>query len=112
MTASTRNWPRSPAASGRGWQRRRRSGIGSAGAGGWAARRYLLRPLRCADYEGARASAGTGLYPPVMRGLLGRGVAIAPGPYEVFFPSLAHGDTDLERTLAAFSEVARRSLAS
>ena len=59
------------------------------------------------DYEGARASAGTGLYPPVMRGLLGRGVAIAPGPYEMLFPSLAHGEAELERTVEAFSEVAR-----
>jgi glutamate-1-semialdehyde 2,1-aminomutase len=59
------------------------------------------------DYEGARASAGTGLYAPLMRGLLGRGVAIAPGPYEVLFPSLAHGDGERERTVEAFSEVAR-----
>jgi glutamate-1-semialdehyde 2,1-aminomutase len=59
------------------------------------------------DYEGARASAGIGLYPPVMRGLLGRGIAIAPGPYEVLFPSLAHGQAELERTVHAFSEVAR-----
>ena len=58
------------------------------------------------DYEGARASAGTGLYPPIMRGLLGRGVAIAPGPYEVLFPSLAHGEAELERTVAAFFDVA------
>ena len=58
------------------------------------------------DYEGARASASTGLYPPIMRGLLERGVAIAPGPYEVLFPSLAHGEAELERTVAAFSEVA------
>jgi glutamate-1-semialdehyde 2,1-aminomutase len=42
-----------------------------------------------------------------MRGLLERGVAIAPGPYEVLFPSLAHGEAELERTVAAFSEVAR-----
>ena len=60
------------------------------------------------DYEGARASAATGRYPPVMRGLLSRGVAIAPGPYEVLFPSLAHGDADLELTLEAFAEVARQ----
>jgi len=42
-----------------------------------------------------------------MRGLLARGIAIAPGPYEVLFPSLAHGEAELERTTAAFSEVAR-----
>jgi glutamate-1-semialdehyde 2,1-aminomutase len=59
------------------------------------------------DYEGARASAATGLYPPVMRGLLSRRVAIAPGAYEVLFPSLAHGEAELEATLAAFAEVAR-----
>jgi glutamate-1-semialdehyde 2,1-aminomutase len=59
------------------------------------------------DYDGARVSAGTGFYPPIMRGLLSRGVAIAPGPYEVLFPSLAHSEVHLERTVAAFSEVAR-----
>ncbi len=63
-------------------------------------------PVR--DYEGARASAATGLYPPVMHGLLDRGVAIAPGAYEILFPSLAHGDAELEATLTAFAEVARR----
>jgi glutamate-1-semialdehyde 2,1-aminomutase len=60
------------------------------------------------DYEGARASAALGLYPPVMQGLLSRGVAIAPGPYEVLFPSLAHGDLELEATLEAFGPVARQ----
>jgi glutamate-1-semialdehyde 2,1-aminomutase len=59
------------------------------------------------DYEGARASAATGRYAPVMRGMLAAGVALAPGPYEVMFPSLAHGEADLERTLEVFAEVAR-----
>jgi len=58
------------------------------------------------DYQGARASAATGLYPAVMHGLLSRSVAIAPGPYEVLFPSLAHGAAELEATAAAFAEVA------
>jgi glutamate-1-semialdehyde 2,1-aminomutase len=60
------------------------------------------------DYEGARASAATGLYPPVMRGLLEAGVAIAPGPYEVLFPSMAHTEADLDSTVSAFAGVARR----
>jgi glutamate-1-semialdehyde 2,1-aminomutase len=64
-------------------------------------------PAAVHDYEGARASAASGLYPPVMRGLLERGVAIAPGPYEVLFPSLAHTGADLERTVAAFGEASR-----
>jgi glutamate-1-semialdehyde 2,1-aminomutase len=58
------------------------------------------------DYEGATKSAATGRYPGLMHGLLERGVAIAPGAYEVFFPSLAHSDTDLERTVEAFGGAA------
>ena len=58
------------------------------------------------DYEGATRSAASGRYPPLMHGLLERGVAIAPGAYEVLFPSLAHTDADLERTVEAFAEVA------
>ena len=42
-----------------------------------------------------------------MRGMLAGGVALAPGPYEVMFPSLAHGEAELERTLEVFGEVAR-----
>jgi glutamate-1-semialdehyde 2,1-aminomutase len=64
------------------------------------------------DYDGAHASAATGLYPPVMQGLLSEGVAIAPGPYEVMFPSLAHGPVELERTVDAFTNVTRAIAAS
>ena len=53
------------------------------------------------DYTGAKASADTGRYPALMHGLLDRGVAIAPGAYEVLFPSLAHTEEDLERTVEA-----------
>jgi glutamate-1-semialdehyde 2,1-aminomutase len=56
------------------------------------------------DYDGAARSASTGRFPPLMHGLLDRGVAIAPGAYEVMFPSLAHSDDDFERTVAAFAE--------
>ncbi|HET6964591.1 MAG TPA: glutamate-1-semialdehyde 2,1-aminomutase [Acidimicrobiales bacterium] len=63
------------------------------------------------DYEGAVRSAGTGIYPGLMHGLLDRGVAIAPGAYEVLFPSLAHTDADFEATVdacaAAYSDAAR-----
>ncbi len=51
------------------------------------------------DFEGARASADTGLYRRFFRAMLDRGVALAPGPYEVLFPSLAHSHDDLERTV-------------
>jgi glutamate-1-semialdehyde 2,1-aminomutase len=54
-------------------------------------------PVR--DYEGATASAATGLYARLFRAMLDRGVALAPGPYEVGFPSMAHGDAELEHAL-------------
>jgi glutamate-1-semialdehyde 2,1-aminomutase len=55
------------------------------------------------DYDGAVRSAETGRYPGLMHGLLDRGVAIAPGAYEVWFPSLAHSDADFEATVEAFA---------
>ncbi len=55
------------------------------------------------DYEGSTRSAGTGRYPALMHGLLDRGVAVAPGAYEVLFPSLAHSDADYEATVEAFA---------
>ena len=51
------------------------------------------------DYDGAVASASTGLYPLLFRAMLERGVALAPGPYEVGFPSMAHGTGELEHAL-------------
>ena len=59
---------------------------------------------RVRDYDGAAAAAATGAYARFFHGLLRRGVAIAPGPYEVAFPSLAHGDAEFERTLGAAGE--------
>ena len=56
------------------------------------------------DDRGAAASAATGLYAPFFRAMLERGVALAPGPYEVAFPSMAHGDDELDLALDAASE--------
>jgi glutamate-1-semialdehyde 2,1-aminomutase len=58
------------------------------------------------DYQGAKASAGRGHYPGLMHGLLDRGVAIAPGAYEVLFPSLSHTDADIDRTVQAATDAA------
>ena len=60
------------------------------------------------DNEGATASANTGHFAPLFHSLLERGIALAPGPYEVMFPSLAHRDAEIERTIAAFHEAANR----
>jgi glutamate-1-semialdehyde 2,1-aminomutase len=63
------------------------------------------------SYEGATRAAGTGLYARFFRAMLDRGVALAPGPYEVAFTSLAHTEADLEGAVdvaaEAIAEVAR-----
>jgi len=56
------------------------------------------------DYDGAAASAATGLYAKFFRSMLSRGVALAPGPYEVAFPSMAHGDDEFERAMTCAEE--------
>ena len=60
------------------------------------------------DYDDAKASVSRGLYPVFFHGLLQRGVAVAPGPYEALFPSLAHSDDDIDRTVEAAAEAARQ----
>ncbi len=64
------------------------------------------------DYDGAQASAGSGLYRRFFRALLDRGVALAPGPYEALFPSLAHGRDDIERTADLAAAAARDAAAA
>jgi glutamate-1-semialdehyde 2,1-aminomutase len=58
------------------------------------------------DFAGAAASVGLGRYPEFFHGMLDRGIAMAPGPYEVLFPSLAHGAEEIDRTVEAAGEVA------
>jgi glutamate-1-semialdehyde 2,1-aminomutase len=56
------------------------------------------------DFSSARASVLLGHYPAFFHGMLDRGIALAPGPYEVMFPSLAHGPAELSRTVDAAHE--------
>ena len=58
------------------------------------------------DYDDAKRSVDGGHYPRWFHGMLSRGIALAPGPYEVMFPSLAHTDADIARTVEAAAEVA------
>jgi glutamate-1-semialdehyde 2,1-aminomutase len=51
------------------------------------------------DLAGARAINGTGRYADVFHELLSRGVAFAPGAYEVLFCSFAHDDAAISRTI-------------
>jgi glutamate-1-semialdehyde 2,1-aminomutase len=56
------------------------------------------------DYDDAVRSASTGLYARFFRAMLERGVALAPGPYEIAFTSMAHSQEDLERTVEIAAE--------
>jgi glutamate-1-semialdehyde 2,1-aminomutase len=38
--------------------------------------------------------------------MLRRGVALAPGPYEILFPGMAHGDHELDLAVEAAGEAA------
>jgi glutamate-1-semialdehyde 2,1-aminomutase len=57
--------------------------------------------LAPSDYDEAKASVDLGRYPGFFHSMLDRDIALAPGPYEVLFPSLAHDARDLERTADA-----------
>ena len=59
------------------------------------------------DYASARAAVARGGYPEFFRAMLRRGVALAPGPYEVMFPGLAHTDVELDTVVDAAGEAAR-----
>jgi glutamate-1-semialdehyde 2,1-aminomutase len=56
------------------------------------------------DYEEAKAS-DLDAYAAFCRGMLDRGVYLPPSQFEAWFPSLAHTDAHVERTVAAGREV-------
>lgn len=53
------------------------------------------------NFDEARASVALGMYPAFFHGMLDRGIALAPGPYEVLFPSLAHDGSLIAQTVDA-----------
>ena len=58
------------------------------------------------DYVTARGSAANGVYPRFFHAMLRRGVALAPGAYEVMFPGLSHDADVLDRVVVAAGESA------
>ncbi len=60
------------------------------------------------DYDGAKATDEKA-YATFFHALLDRGVAIAPGAYEVLFPGLAHTKDELERVTDLASAAARET---
>jgi glutamate-1-semialdehyde 2,1-aminomutase len=65
---------------------------------------FTDQPVR--NFDDARDAAESGFYAPFFHALLRRGVALAPGPYEALFPSLAHTDATVDRTVAVAAEAA------
>jgi glutamate-1-semialdehyde 2,1-aminomutase len=59
------------------------------------------------DYVTAHAYAANGVYPRFFHAMLRRGVALAPGAYEVMFPGLAHTDEVLASVVSAAGDAAR-----
>jgi glutamate-1-semialdehyde 2,1-aminomutase len=68
---------------------------------------YLLKEEGrvIADYAGAKAYADPARYGALFHALLARGVYLAPSQFEAGFLSLAHGEAEVEATLAAFRAV-------
>ncbi|HEY1831259.1 MAG TPA: glutamate-1-semialdehyde 2,1-aminomutase [Acidimicrobiales bacterium] len=64
------------------------------------------------DYMSARQWAGNGTYTTFFHAMLRRGVALAPGPYEVMFPGLAHDQRVLAQVVEAAADAAAETAAS
>ena len=62
---------------------------------------FSERPVR--NYEDAQAADGDA-YARFFAGMLARGVYLPPSPFEAWFPSLAHDDAALDRTIEAAGE--------
>jgi glutamate-1-semialdehyde 2,1-aminomutase len=62
---------------------------------------FSARPV--VDYETARA-ADHEAFARYWNAMLARGIYLPPSPYEAWFPSLAHTDRDIERTIEAAGE--------
>jgi glutamate-1-semialdehyde 2,1-aminomutase len=58
------------------------------------------------DFESAKTACENGVYERFFHGMLDAGVALAPGAYEAFFPSLAHTDAEIVATIDAVRSVA------
>lgn len=58
-------------------------------------------------YSEAAVLCDNGLYRSFFHAMLSRGVAMAPGSYEIMFVSMAHTDEDLDRCVSIAGEAAR-----
>jgi glutamate-1-semialdehyde 2,1-aminomutase len=75
----------------------------------YLSREPLSAPQNFAD---AKALCENGLYGPFFHAMLRRGVALAPGAFEILFVSLAHSDDDLTRTVEMAAMAAKEVVTS
>jgi glutamate-1-semialdehyde 2,1-aminomutase len=59
------------------------------------------------NFDEVKVLAENGMYSGFFHGCLDRGVALAPGPYEILFPGLAHTDAVIDEAVSVMSEVAQ-----
>ena len=64
------------------------------------------------NFDEVKVLSENGLYRPFFHEMLRRGVALAPGAYEILFISLAHSDDDLAFAVEAAAHAARVALDS
>jgi len=71
----------------------------------------FFSPAPVSDYAEAQVAASNGRYAAFFHAMLERGVALAPGPYEILFLSLAHSYDDIDRTVDIASAAAHAAAA-
>lgn len=62
------------------------------------------------NFDDARVLCENGLYRTFFHEMLNRGIALAPGAYEIMFVSHGHTDADLQETVNAAASAARATL--
>ena len=62
------------------------------------------------NFDEVKVLSENGLYRPFFHAMLRRGVALAPGAYEILFVSLAHSDNDLAFAVEAATHAAKEVL--
>jgi glutamate-1-semialdehyde 2,1-aminomutase len=62
------------------------------------------------NFTEAKVLNENGLYAKFFHAMLDRGVALAPGAYEILFTSMSHTDDDLERTVSIAADAAKEVL--
>ena len=58
------------------------------------------------NFDEVKVLAENGVYQKFFHECLSRGVALAPGPYEILFPGLAHSDAVIDEAVAVMAEAA------